>query len=69
MHGDYWHKGENGQVIIDRYSKFGYGCLIIWENELKNCDNVITRIKHFNGSKKYSNLLFRLFRRKGGNKE
>ena len=69
MHGDYWHKGENEQVTIDRYSKFGYSCLIVWENELKDSDKVITKIKQFNNSKSHSNWLSRLFRRKGGGDE
>ena len=47
MHGDYWHEGENTQFIIDRYAKFGYDCLIIWEHELENRDEVIEKIRKY----------------------
>jgi len=47
MFGDYWHRGENSQVRIDKYFEFGYDCLVIWEHELKNRDNVIAKIREF----------------------
>jgi len=48
MHGDYWHMGENIQIVIDRYFQFGYDCLVIWEKELKDRENVIAKIREFN---------------------
>lgn len=48
LFGDYWHRGQNPQVKIDRYAKFGFGCLVIWENELKDLNKVTDRIKEFN---------------------
>jgi len=48
LFGNYWHKGENPQVKIDKYAEFGFDCLVIWEHELKNCNNVMVRIRDFN---------------------
>jgi len=45
--GDYWHKGENPQDRINKYKKFGYRCLVIWESELKNETEVINKIEEF----------------------
>ena len=47
-HGDYWHKDEDTQIIINRYAKHGYHCLVIWEHELENYENVIAKIRKFN---------------------
>lgn len=45
--GDFWHKDENPQNRIDRYSEFGYKCAVVWENEIKkNPALVIERIKN-----------------------
>ena len=56
--GDYFHdptkrnlpyrKTEQGR--IEELNNFGYDCLIIWEHELKQIDNVILRIKCFEES-------------------
>jgi hypothetical protein len=46
--GYYWHRGENPQDIIDRYSEYGFKCLVIWENELNNPEKVIEKIQAFN---------------------
>ena len=48
MHGDYWHKDEDTQVVIDRYFEFGYDCLVVWKKELKDHENVIAKIREFN---------------------
>lgn len=47
MFGDYWHKGENPQDRIDKFAKLGYSCLVIWESELKNPNQVIERVANF----------------------
>jgi len=39
--GNYWHKDEDPQSKIDKYSKFGYGCVVVWENEVKQAPNAI----------------------------
>lgn len=47
LFGDYWHKGEDPQIRIDKFAEFGYSCLVIWEAELKNTSKVIERIANF----------------------
>jgi len=32
--GDYWHKGEDPQELIDLYALAGIECLIFWEHEV-----------------------------------
>jgi len=52
MFGDYWHKGQDPQDKIDKYKKYGFNCLVIWESELKEKSKfeIITLIKEFNNS-------------------
>jgi len=46
--GNYWHKDKNPQDRIDKYSVFGYSCIVIWEHELKdNPEFVVERIINF----------------------
>jgi hypothetical protein len=33
LFGTYWHKDDDPQDRIDHYQKYGYQCLVIWENE------------------------------------
>lgn len=42
--GDYWHKGQNPQERIDLFKQYGYETLIIWESELKQPQEVISRL-------------------------
>jgi len=50
MFGDFWHKGQNTQDKIDEYASYGFGCLVIWESDLKHetKESLINRIKVFN---------------------
>ncbi len=50
MFGDFWHKGENPQDRIDLFAEYGFGCLVIWESELKNKELVISKLREFHGS-------------------
>lgn len=36
VHGDYWHRGEDPQELINQYKQIGLDCLVIWENEIYN---------------------------------
>jgi intein/homing endonuclease len=50
--GDYWHtlkrtKSDEEIRIKSAYSKLGYDCLIIWESELKDKDEIRQKIKNF----------------------
>lgn len=47
LFGDYWHKGEDGSERIERFAKYGYSTLIIWENELKRSDDLTAKIMNF----------------------
>ena len=47
MFGDYWHRGEDPQPRIDLFKVEGYDCLVIWEHELKNPENVLERVSRF----------------------
>jgi len=48
LFGDYWHQGENPLDRIGKFAKFGFGCLVIWEHELNNLEELTLRIKEFN---------------------
>lgn len=54
--GAYWHsplvnpKVKHKQTYketIKHYKKYGWKCLIIWDNELRNPDKIIEKIKNF----------------------
>lgn len=47
LFGDYWHRGENPQDRIDIFEKNGYKCLVIWEHELKNIQDVKQKIVNY----------------------
>ena len=47
LYGDYWHRGQDPQDRIGKLAKLGYGCLVIWESELGNKEQVINRIANF----------------------
>ena len=51
LFGDYWHEGEDPQVRIDLFKKYGWELLVIWEHELKDKDAVIQKILKFHGVK------------------
>lgn len=48
LFGEYWHKGENPQNRIDLFKKYGFNCLVIWENELKDKTTLETKIIKYN---------------------
>lgn len=47
LFGDYWHRNDNPSAKIEFYEKFGYKCLVIWENELSDVPCVISKLKEF----------------------
>jgi hypothetical protein len=49
-YGKYWHKGQNPQDRINKFAEFGYQCLIIWEQELKDKESVAIKVREFNDS-------------------
>ncbi len=51
LFGDYWHNlpnvKEKDKKRLQTYSKYGYKTLVIWENELKNKQEIINKINSF----------------------
>jgi len=46
--GDYWHRNDNPQNLIDLYIQVGLKCLVIWEKEIyKNSEQVKERVGNF----------------------
>lgn len=46
LFGCYWHKGENPQNKVNHYKKYGFKCIVIWENELNNEEQLIQKIEN-----------------------
>jgi len=39
--GKYWHKNDETKELIDLYKQIGIDCLIFWENEIYNQQDLI----------------------------
>jgi very-short-patch-repair endonuclease len=51
LFGNYWHPTSDVVQWAKHYNRYGFNCLIIWENEMQNIDNVLTKIKKYEGNK------------------
>ena len=52
--GDYWHKGENPDILISAYKESGLACLVIWEKEIKqDIESVLNKIAKFVGEQSW----------------
>lgn len=51
LYGDYWHNRpeakKRNKLRIRTYKKYGYSTLIVWQHELKDLENVASRIMEF----------------------
>ena len=48
IYGDYWHRNDDPQELIDLYKQAGLGCLIFWEHEIYNQQEmVLERVDQF----------------------
>jgi hypothetical protein len=48
LYGDYWHKNDNPDDLINAYKEVGFDCLVIWESEIYNeLENTIEKISQF----------------------
>lgn len=48
LYGDYWHKNDNPDDLINAYKEIGFDCLVIWESEIYNeLENTIEKIGQF----------------------
>jgi len=48
LYGDYWHRNDNPQKLIDLYKQVGLECLVIWEHEVyNNQEEVLQKVNEF----------------------
>jgi len=47
MYGDYWHRNDDPQERIDWFAQFGYKTIVVWERELRNPYQVLSRLHEF----------------------
>lgn len=48
LFGNYWHRNDNPDDLINEYKEVGLECLIFWESEVYNeTQRVINRVKEF----------------------
>ena len=46
--GDYWHRNDDPQDLIDLYKQIGLDCLVIWEKEIhKTPQSVLEKLDNF----------------------
>jgi hypothetical protein len=44
------HKGLEDEIIRkSHFAKYGFGCLVIWESELKNPNKIVEKVRNFIG--------------------
>lgn len=48
--GDRWYQSELGRIMA--FNSFGFRCLVIWENELKDTDKLLEKIRTFQGKRR-----------------
>lgn len=50
LFGDYWHRGESPEDKMNHYKKYGFECIVIWENEILHNSNmqdfILSKIGH-----------------------
>ena len=34
VYGNYWHKNDNPELLINKYKEIGWRCLVLWEKEI-----------------------------------
>lgn len=54
--GDYWHKGEDPNILIKKYEEIGYRCLVLWEHEI-NSESIDCLSETINQFINYDNYL------------
>lgn len=48
LYGDYWHKGDIPQELIDLYAEIGFEAMVIWESQFRNnTEEVLTQVNNF----------------------
>lgn len=47
LFGSYWHKPEDEEIRKSHFKKFGFDTLVIWDKELRNKKQLLSKIKSF----------------------
>ena len=48
LFGDYWHRNDSPQELIDLYNQIGIACLVFWEHELYDqSELVVNKVLNF----------------------
>jgi len=51
IYGDYWHRNDKPQDIIDAFARISYQCMVIWEHEIhEDIKGVLDRVAEFVGT-------------------
>lgn len=37
--GNYWHKGNDSEELVQKYNEIGWRCLVLWEDEINKLNN------------------------------
>lgn len=45
LFGSFYHKPEQVEVVIKHYREYGFSCIIIWEEELKDVESLLKHIR------------------------
>ena len=45
--GTYWHPIFDVAQRVEHYKQYGFDCLVIWEDEFRNPDRVLAKVKKF----------------------
>jgi len=62
LFGNYWHKAEEAEERKKIFAEYGFETLIIWENELKNEEAIIEKVKQFTTQSGLSATILKFFR-------
>ena len=50
IYGDYWHRNDDPEELIQEYKSVGLDCLVFWEHEIyDDLDNVLEQVNEFIG--------------------
>ena len=47
LYGIYWHRNDNPEDRVRDFRKYGYDCLVVWENELEDTIGILRKLQLF----------------------
>ncbi len=47
LYGDYWHRGDDPQERVTWLRRYGYDCVVVWEHELADPEEIKRRVQVF----------------------